>query len=67
MSTTQNKPIIEGRTETESVYKKETGYFLIFPITKWVKVSETSLGNDIFIQTEQPVRQVYLNGKELIN
>ncbi|HRF69817.1 MAG TPA: hypothetical protein PKV66_00135 [Candidatus Pelethenecus sp.] len=66
MAITQTKPIIVGKTEVENVYKKETGYFLFFPFTKWVKVSAQALGNDIFIQTEEPVRQIYFNGKELL-
>lgn len=38
----------------------------LFGLIKWYeKVCEDHVGNDIFIETERQIRNVYLNGKKL--
>lgn len=60
--------LLEGWEEREATYVKKTGRFLVFFKTEWFeKVSDRHIGNDIQILTDREIRQVYLNGKPLID
>jgi len=60
-----NKPIITGHAEYEDTMIKKVGRWLIFKTESWVTVSTQHIGNDITIETDRPIRNVYLNGKLL--
>lgn len=63
MTRTINETRVNGVEEKMGTYEKKEGRFLLFfKTTWWEKVSEISLGNDIYIETERPIRNVYLNG-----
>ena len=55
--------IIEAQEETLYTYKERSALFGVF---KWFeKVGKEQLGVDLVITTQQQIRKVYLNGKEL--
>lgn len=60
---TKPKSIVRGISEVKEVFKERRGWFIIFPITWWEKVSTQYFGNDIFIDTKNEIRNVYINGK----
>lgn len=63
MATTQGTTIVEGHEEREREQVKRKGRFLfIFPTEWWETVSERHIGNDIYILSNRPIRNVYLNG-----
>ncbi len=58
---------VKGREEIETTQVKRTGRFmLIFKTEWWETVRTDSIGNDIHIKTERPIRQVFLNGEPLM-
>lgn len=62
----QSKTMVAGSEEREVTYEKRTrSFFLFFKIIFWEKVNEKHIGNDIFIQTEREIKNVYLNGKKI--
>ncbi len=63
--TTQNKAIVMGREQVEESYIKKTGRFLFFKTEWWEMVATGHIANDILIETQRPIRHVYLNGKLL--
>lgn len=66
MRTTQGNTIVQGAESMIGTYEKRERPFLIFfKTTWWEKVSERSLGNDIYITTNREIRNVYLNGELL--
>ena len=68
MTTTQGNAIVKGVEEKEGTYKIiKKRFLLFFTLTHEELVSETSFGNDIMIQTTREIRQVYLNGKPLLD
>jgi hypothetical protein len=54
---------IEGAEEVEEIQKRRVSKFLFFEIEWWETIKTTHLGNDINIDTLNPIRNVYLNGK----
>lgn len=39
----------------------------VFGLVKWYeKVSETHYGDDLYIETERPIRKIYFNGKVIL-
>lgn len=67
MAITQTNTIVKGIEEKEATYVEKQKIWLFFPVTYWEKVSETSFGNDIFIETTREIKNVYINGKLLSN
>lgn len=61
-----HKTIVQGQEERVDTFVKKTGRFLFFKTEWWERVSSDHIGNDIYIKTDHPIRQVYLNGKELL-
>ena len=66
MTTTQGITTVEGREEVQKTYEKRERFLLFFKITWWEEVKQEHIGNDIIIETPKEIRQVYLNGKPLI-
>lgn len=63
MARTQAKTIVQGVSNMIGTYEKREGRFLVFFKTNWwEKISEKHIGNDIFIETTNPIQNVYLNG-----
>ena len=56
---------IVGSEEIEIINVRKK--FLTFPIMWRVQSSTKHIGNDIFIKTDHPIRNVYINGKLLNN
>jgi len=65
MTHEERKNIVNGREEVEEGFVLRKSKWLIFPINWWEKVSNKSMGNDIYIMTERPIRNLYFNGKKL--
>jgi hypothetical protein len=65
MATAQSKVVARGLTEMNERWVEKKGYFMFFPVSKWVKVSEKHVGDDIYIETDKEIRNVYLNGELL--
>lgn len=63
---TQKQTIVTGAEECEGTYVKKTKRFLIFFNTHWwEQVSSTHIGNDIYIETNRPIRKVFINGEQI--
>ena len=62
---TQSKNNINGLEEVEETLVKKKTRFLFWQVTSWEVVSRESIGNDVFIETDKPVRNIYLNRKLL--
>lgn len=61
ISTTQT--VMQGAEEREKTEVKRKGKFLFFFETEWWEtVSTEHIGNDIYIKTDRPIRNVYLDG-----
>lgn len=67
MATVQNQTKVIGEEEkVEKYIEREERFWLLFK-TKWREIISTdSIGNDIYIETDREIRQVYLNGKPLL-
>jgi hypothetical protein len=66
MARTQIKTTINGAEEIKKTYERREGRFLgIFKTTWWEEVASEHIGNDIHIETDREIRQIYLNGKPL--
>mgnify|MGYP000857370002 CR=1 FL=1 len=64
---TTTRTHIMGVEEREVTEVKRTGRFLFFFKTEWWEtVSSKHIANDLHITTENPIRDIYLNG-ELVN
>lgn len=57
---------VNGQEEHEDTFIKKHGRFLIFPTTWFERVNTEHLGNDIFINTDREIRNIYLNGEKLL-
>lgn len=67
MATIQGKTIVQGVENRIGTYeKRERSFLMFFKTTWWEKVNERSLGNDIYIETNRPIKNVYLNGELII-
>ena len=63
---TSKPTTVVGAEEIERAYKKREGRFLLFfKTTWWEVVSQKHIGNDIHIETDKEIRNVYLNGKKI--
>lgn len=60
-----SKTILVAHEELEDTQVRKTGRFLFFKTTWWETILTRHLGNDIHIETDRPIRHVFLNGKEL--
>ena len=68
MAKTLNKSTVVREEEVLETWVKKKGKFLIFFDTEWwEKVSTEHIANDIHIQTDRPIRNIYFNGKLLIS
>jgi hypothetical protein len=64
MANQTNKTRVYGYEEQEGTFVERKKRFLIFfETTYWEQVSTKSLGNDIYIETDRPIKNVYINGK----
>jgi hypothetical protein len=63
MAQTSNKSIVRGTEEILNTYTKEEKRFLLFPVKYWQLINTEHIGNDIHIETDKNIRNVYLNGK----
>lgn len=61
----QNKTVVGGLTEFKDTEVKKRSRFLFFKTTRWETVSTKFLGNDIHIETQNHIRNIYLNGKKI--
>jgi len=67
MSTTTGTTAVRGVEELEDYKVKRTYRFLFFKTTYWETVSTKHIGNDIHINTDRPIRNIYFNGKIIWN
>jgi hypothetical protein len=65
MITNQQRTQVEGIEEQEVSLVKKEGRFLIFKTQWWEQVSTKHIGNDIYINTDNPIRKIILNGREI--
>ena len=66
MAHTTNCTNIVGAEEIEKKEVCRTGRFLLFFKTEWWEtIKTTSLGNDIYIETDRPIRNVCINNKKI--
>lgn len=66
MAITQSKNVVVGQEERKGTYEKREGRFLLFfKTTWWELVSSEHIGNDIHVETDREIRQVFINGKPL--
>jgi hypothetical protein len=59
---TQTKSRVSGVEEVKEGYVKHERNFLIFKVYWWEKVSVEHIGNDIMIETDTKIRNIYFNG-----
>ncbi len=67
MAAVQSKTIVGGSEQVEETKVRKEGRFLFFKTIWWEVVSSKHIGNDIHIESDREIRQVYLNGKPLID
>lgn len=59
---------VSGQEEIETTQIKRTKRFLLFFKTEWWEtVNAKHIGNDIYINTDRPIRNVYINGKLILS
>jgi hypothetical protein len=67
MASTHAKTIVVGSERVEGTeVKRESRWLRFFKVTSWETISTKTLGSDIHITTDRPIKRIYLNG-ELIN
>ena len=67
MATSQSKMLAGGREEvgqTVRVYKRRVWFF--FKVESEEVVKSDSIGNDIFVRTDRPIRDVFINNVHYI-
>ena len=63
MSATYAKTVVVGSERKEGTeVKRERRFLGFFKTTWWETVSTRTLGNDIHIETNKPIENIYLNG-----
>lgn len=65
ITTISNKTVVFGEEEVKDTLVKKVGRFLIFKTEWWETANTEHIGNDIYIKTNRPIRNVYLNGNLL--
>lgn len=63
--TTPYKTTVEGVREEDIEQVRRVKGWKLFNVSWWETVSTTTIGNDIHITTDHPVRDIYLNGKKI--
>jgi hypothetical protein len=67
MAQTSNKTYVVGRGEVlNTLIKKEVGWW-IFKVSYYETALTEHIGNDLHITADREIREVYLNGKPLLN
>jgi len=62
MAITKSKPIVVADKEEIVTYKEKR---FLFGVIKWAERAVIdSLGTDIIIESKEPIRDVYVNGKK---
>lgn len=63
---TPHTTIVKGEEVREATQEKRTRkIFGLFNLEWWETLHTEHLGNDIHIQTNNPIRNVYLNGEKI--
>lgn len=65
MAHTQDISRVQGIEEVEDTKIKKESRFLFFKTEWWETVNTGHVGNDIYINTERPIENIYLNGKKV--
>jgi len=59
------KTTVQIAEEVEQTHTKKSIKFLFFKMQRWELVNTKHVANDIHITTNQPIRDVYINGEIL--
>ena len=65
MNTTKQTDVGLYKEIKETQVKRTKKAFIFFNVEWWETVSTNELGNDIHIETENKIRNVYLNGSKI--
>jgi hypothetical protein len=60
---TTNVVIAEEREHDQ--VKRKGRFLLFFPTEWWETISERHIGNDLHIQTQNEIRRIFFNGKQV--
>lgn len=64
-SSTESRTTVEGVQEQDIEQVRRVKGWRCFNVSWWETMSTTTIGNDIHINTDHPVRDIYLNGKKI--
>jgi hypothetical protein len=67
MAQTVNETKVVGRENMLNTYQKKEKSWFIFKVPYYELVNTEHLGTDIHIESDKEIREVYLNGKPLLN
>ena len=60
-----NKPIVIGVREQEKDIITTVRDFILFKVKNKIITRCDTIANDIYVETEHPIRDIYLNGKKI--
>lgn len=67
MSIKMRETTVSGAEEVENTQVRRVRSFLFFKTEWWETILTRHIGSDIYIESDRPIRNVYLNGKLLPN